>query len=235
LPFSKNALKGYAIHGSSYGLTETFTIVSMNRADVDPEIKKRTTGKALPGAIFRIVDPETGQPMKPGEEGEITVKGQTFMKGYYKRLPEEYLDQDGFFHTKDGGYFDHEGYLHWKGRLSNMIKTGGANVSPLEIDMAAAEMPELRVSMAVGVPHATFGEVVVLCAVKTEGSSVDAEQVRQFLRGKLSAYKVPKVVLFFEPSELSFTGTAKLQAGPLREKALARLQRESVEIDGHTY
>jgi len=225
----------YGIHGSAYGLTETFTIASMTPADADPELRKQTSGRPMPGTLFRIVDPESGALLPQGQEGEIALKGQTFMRGYYKKLPEEFLDADGYFHTQDGGYFDEDGYLHWHGRISNMIKTGGANVSPIEIEEVACEMPELRLAHALGMPHPSLGDAIVLCAVKARGAEVDEAGVRAFLTERLARYKLPKCVLFFEPEQLSFTGTSKVQMAPLREAAQRRLAEERVEIDGHRY
>ena len=225
----------YGVHGSAYGLTETFTIASMTKADADASIREKTTGLPLYGNIFRIVDPDSGERLPQGKEGEITLKGLSFMRGYYKRLPEDYLDDDGFFHTQDGGFIDDDGYLHWTGRISSMIKTGGANVSPLEIENAAGKMPELRVGLPVGISHPIMGQVIVLCALKTAGADTDEARVRAFLKQHLAAYKLPKCVLFFKEDELSFTGSAKIQVGPLREAAIARLKSENITIDDHNY
>ena len=221
--------------GASYGLSETFTIASMIPVDAPAERRRATSGRPLPGMRIRIVEPRSGAPLPPGEEGEIAVKGATFMRGYYKVLPERYLDEDGFFHTQDGGSLDEQGYLHWSGRISNLIKTGGANVSPLEIEQALSGFEELRLALPVGVPHPTLGEAVVLCAVAADGADTDEARVRSFLRGRLAAYKVPRRVLFFRADELSYTGNQKIQVGPLREAALARLAAERAEIDGHRY
>jgi fatty-acyl-CoA synthase len=220
---------------ASYGLSETFTICSALPASTPAEVRRPTHGKPLPGMTIRIVDPETGEPLAPGESGEIAVKGRTFMRGYYKVDPEEYLDDNGFFRTRDAGSIDEAGYLHWTGRLSNLIKTGGANVSPLEIEARALEFPGLHVSAAVGVPHPTLGEAVVLCAVPAEGRELDADALRAFLKEKLSAYKVPRAVLLFAESEVEYTGNQKLQPAKLREKALERLAADHAEIAGHVY
>ena len=220
----------------SYGLSETFTLASSLPASTPAQRRIQTSGLPLPGMTLRIVDPATGaQVSGPGESGEIAVKGLTLMKGYAKVEPELYLDHDGFFRTQDGGSFDEEGYLHWTGRLSNLIKTGGANVSPLEIETAAATLDSLGVAAAVGVPHPVLGEVIVLCAVLAAGGEADETEIRASLREKLAAYKVPRRILFFETGELSFTANQKLQVGPLRELALARLQAEGAEIDGVRY
>ena len=221
--------------GASYGLSETFTIASMLPADTPAAIRRETSGKALPGTSIRIVDPETGAPLAVGQEGEIAVKGVTFMRGYHKVLPEHYLDEAGYFRTQDGGSLDAEGYLHWSGRLSNLIKTGGANVSPVEIEEAVAGFPGIRVAISVGVGHPTLGEVVILCVVCEPGATVEEAEIRSDLRSKLAVYKVPKRVLFFRSEELSFTGNQKIQVGPLREAAQKRLEAETAVIDGYRY
>jgi acyl-CoA synthetase (AMP-forming)/AMP-acid ligase II len=221
--------------GATYGLSETFTIASGIPADSPVELRKTTHGRSLPGMTFRIVDPHTDESLPAGEEGEIAVKGATLMRGYYKVLPESYLDGDGFFRTQDGGSLDAEGYLHWSGRLSNIIKTGGANVSPVEIEEALGKHPGVKVGIAVGIDHPTLGEAIVLCVVPAEGASVDEDEIRGFLRQRLAAYKVPKRVLAFRAEEISYTGNQKVQVAPLREAAVARLAELELEIDGHRY
>ncbi len=221
--------------GASYGLSETFTLASAIPADAPLSLRKACSGRPLPGTEVRIVDPESGEVLPAGREGEIAVKGATLMRGYYKVLPERYLDPDGFFRTQDGGSLDAEGYLHWTGRLSNLIKTGGANVSPVEIQERLESHPSLKVGIPVGIEHPTLGEVIVLCAVPVEGAEPDEEEIRQWLRARLAAYKVPRRVLFFRADELSYTSNQKVQTGPLREIALRRLQAEGAEIDGHVY
>lgn len=220
---------------SSYGLSETFTLASALPADTPAQQRRGVHGVPLPGMALRIVDPASGAPLHAGESGEIAVKGVTFMRGYYKVAPEETVDENGFFRTQDGGSLDAEGRLHWTGRLSNLIKTGGANVSPLEIEACALAHPGVHVSAALGIPHPTLGEAVVLVAVPTEGHSLDADALRAYLREKLSAYKVPRHVLVFDESEVTYTGTQKLQTGSLVGKALARLEADGAEIAGHCY
>ena len=221
--------------GASYGLSETFTIASMLPADAPLALRKATHGRALPGIELRIVDPGSGTLLPAGQPGEIAVRGVTRMRGYHKRLPEQAFDADGWLRTQDGGWLDAEGWLHWTGRLSGLIKTGGANVSPVEIERALARHPDLLIAVPVGVAHPTLGEVVVLCAVAVEGRCVDEEEVRRFLRERLASYKVPRRVLVFEASELAFTGNQKLQVEPLRQLALARLAAEGAEIEGYRY
>jgi fatty-acyl-CoA synthase len=227
----------------SYGLSETFTLAAALPASASAELRRTTSGVPLPGMQLRILDPDTGAVLEDQtQSGEVAVKGLTLMRGYYKVEPALYFDSDGYFHTQDGGSFDEDGYLHWTGRLGNLIKTGGANVSPLEIEAALPKDPAIRVGLAVGVPHPVLGEAIVLCAVRAAGAAlvgaaalVKEQEIRAVLRERLAAYKVPRRVLFFDADELEFTGNQKVQVGPLRESALHWLQLERAEIAGVRY
>ncbi len=210
---------------AAYGLTETFTIISSMPADTPAALREGHEGMILPGNVVRIVDPETGREQEAGSPGEIRVKGPTLMRGYVKVAPEDVFDEDGFFATGDAGFVDAEGRLHWVGRSSDMIKTGGANVSPVEIDNELLRHPGLHSAVAVGVAHPTLGEIVVVCAVAQPGAHLDEDGVREFLRGKLASYKLPRRVLFFDEEELTLTGNAKIRADELRKLATERLAR----------
>ncbi len=220
---------------SGYGLSETFTLVAALPATAPAELRTGTAGRPLPGMRVRSVDPETGELRPDPEPGEIAVQGLTLMKGYHKVDPELVFDEAGFFRTQDGGWLDAEGYLHWEGRLSNLIKTGGANVSPLEIDEAMVQYPGVAMAQAVGVPHPTLGEIVVLCAVAAGSDLPKEDAIRDFLRERLAAYKVPRCVLFFAREDLALTGSQKVQVGPLREAAKGRLASLGLEVEGYRY
>jgi fatty-acyl-CoA synthase len=221
--------------GASYGLSETFTIASALWADAPAAERRASNGRALPGMEIRIVDPITGARCATGAPGEIAVRGATLMRGYHKVPPEQVFDAEGWFRTQDGGHLDADGCLHWSGRLSNLIKTGGANVSPVEIQELLEGHPQLRLGIPVGAPHPTLGEALVLCAVPVEGESPKEEEIRAWLAQRLAAYKVPRRVLFFRPAELAYTANQKVQEGPLRAAALARLCAEGAVIDGYRY
>lgn len=221
--------------GASYGLSETFTLASALPADAPAALRHACNGVPLPGNRLRIVDPESGEPLPPGAQGEIALKGPTLMRGYYKVPREQVFDADGFFRSQDGGSLDAEGRLHWTGRLSNLIKTGGANVSPVEIQELLEGHPGLKLGIPVGIEHPTLGEALVLCAVPVEGADVDEASLRAWLRERLAAYKVPRRVLFFRSDELAYTANQKVQVEPLRESALRRLAAEGAEIEGHRY
>ncbi len=208
---------------AAYGNSETLTLSSVHPSGTDPAFIDGTHGCPLPGNTFRIVDPMTGVVLPRGEAGEIAVKGPTLMVGYLRVPLDEVLDDEGFFRTGDGGFFDEQDRLHWHGRLNDIIKTGGANVSPLEIDAVLREYPGVKVAATVGVPHDTMGEIVVACVVPEEGVTLEEKAVRSFVSERLSSYKVPKHVLFVEESELELTSSNKVKTAPLRELASRRL------------
>ena len=209
--------------GHAYGNTETFTITTGYPANTPPEVHAESFGVALPGVTLKITDPLTGGLVPRGEAGEISVKGPTLMLGYIGTPLDETLDSEGFFPTGDGGHLDDAGRLYWQGRLTDIIKTGGANVSPREVDDALIAYSGVKVTQTVGVPHQTLGEVVVSCVVPHHDVILDAEQLLAFLRQRLASYKVPRHVLFFGEDEVALTGNAKIKAGELRELAAKRL------------
>ncbi len=209
--------------GHAYGNTETFTITTGYPANTPPEVHADSFGVALPGVTLKIADPLTGDIVPRGEPGEIRVKGPTLMLGYIGIPLDETLDSEGFFPTGDGGYLDDTGRLYWQGRLTDIIKTGGANVSPREVDEALMEHSGVKVAQTVGIPHETLGEVVVSCVVPHDDAALDTGQLRAFLRERLASYKVPRHVLFFREDEVALTGNAKIKAGELRELAAKRL------------
>jgi fatty-acyl-CoA synthase len=213
-----------------YGVTETFTIVAACHASWPPEVSDESHGEVLPGNTLKIVDPATGNVVRRGERGEIAVKGPTSMLGYVGVASDETLDDEGFFHTGDGGFLDPSGRLHWEGRLTDIIKTGGANVSPLEVDAALRAYPGIKIAQTVGVPDETLGEMVVACAVPCEGAALDERAIREFLRERLASYKVPRRVLFFREEELALTGSAKVKSGALRELAAARMRQPAERL-----
>jgi fatty-acyl-CoA synthase len=208
---------------SAYGSTETFTLVTVHPSGTPAEVAADNHGVPLPGNTIRIIDPLSGRVLPRNESGEIAVKGPTLMLGYLRVPAEDVFDAEGFFWTGDGGFVDSEGRLHWQGRLNDIIKTGGANVSPPEIDLVLADCPGVKIAATVGVPHDTLGEMVVACIVPEPGARLDEEGVRAFVAKRLSSYKVPRRVLFMQESDLALTGSNKVKLAPLRELAARRL------------
>jgi fatty-acyl-CoA synthase len=207
----------------AYGNTETFTIVTAFVHGTPLEVAGETHGEPLPGNTVKVVDPLTGVIQPRNQPGEIAVKGPTLMMGYVGIPVNETLDATGFLATGDGGYIDERGRLVWQGRLSDIIKTGGANVSPVEVDMELRTLQGVKRSLTIGVPHETLGELVVACIVPEEGASLTEAGVRELLKERLASYKVPRRVLFLSEADLSETGSAKVKTGALRELAAKRL------------
>jgi acyl-CoA synthetase (AMP-forming)/AMP-acid ligase II len=166
----------------------------------------------------------SGDVVPIGARGEIAVKGPTLMLGYLGIPSDQTLDENGYFRTGDGGYLDAAGRLFWEGRLNDIIKTGGANVSPAEIDDVIRECAGVKVVQTVGVPHDTLGEIVVTCIVPHAGAALDEAQVRAFAREKLASYKTPRRVLFFAEADLQLTGSNKVKTSDLRALAAKRLE-----------
>jgi fatty-acyl-CoA synthase len=210
-----------------YGNTETFTITAAYPSDTALQIADGSHGEALPGNTLKVVDPVTNAVLPRGQEGELAVKGPTLMLGYLGVPLSESLDEQGFFHTGDAGVIDERGRVHYNGRLSDIIKTGGANVSPLEVDDALLGCPGVKFAKTVGVPHETLGEMVVSCVVATEGAAVDEAAVRGFLKERLATYKVPRRVFTVTEEEVSLTGSAKIKASALRELVVKRMSAEA--------
>ena len=210
-----------------YGNTETFTISTAYPANTTRETAHNSHGVPLPGNSIKIVDPLSGRVVAVGARGEIAVKGPTLMLGYLGVPLDETFDDEGYFRTGDGGYLDEAGRLYWEGRLNDIIKTGGANVSPVEIDEVVRELPGVKVAQTVGVPHDTLGEIVVTCIIAHEGVKLTEDEVRDFIRNKLASYKVPRRVIFPSAADLKLTGTAKVKTADLRKLAAQMLETEA--------
>lgn len=205
-----------------YGMSETATCVACARWDDDEPIRVGTFGRPLEGMTVRIVDPESRQPLPPGETGEILVKGPTLMEGYYKVPREQTFDAEGFFKTGDLGFLDDAGCLHFATRLKDVIKTAGVNVAAVEVEEALQRHPAVKSAHVVGVPHDVRGENVAAFVVLQPDSSVDPDVLREFCRTSLASYKVPRHVFIITEAELPRTGSGKIEKPTLRQLATRR-------------
>lgn len=221
------SIKSDWVEPTGYGNTETFTLITAYPGGRRDETVKVGNGIPTPGSTIKIVDPLTGETVRLGERGEIAVKGPTLMLGYLGIPLDETLDADGFLPTGDGGYLDEAGNLFWEGRLNDIIKTGGANVSPVEVDSTISQCAGVKASQTVGVPDDLLGELVVACVVPHAGATLDEETVKRFARQTLASYKAPRRVLFFAEEELNLTGSAKIKAADMRKLAMDRLAKEN--------
>lgn len=216
------------LRANSLGMTETCGPHTFDRMEGDlPEKLRGSFGRSVPGTQHKVVDPETGQTLGPGEFGEICVRGYSVMQGLYKVEREDAFDADGYYHTGDAGWFDAEGHLFFKGRLGEMIKTGGANVAPRELELLMAAMPEVLSAHAVGIPHPERGENVAVAVVLREGASLEAATLVARLKGELSAYKLPRHVFFVTSADVPMTDSGKLDRRRLRDALAKRTQDAS--------
>jgi acyl-CoA synthetase (AMP-forming)/AMP-acid ligase II len=199
------------LRSNALGMTETCGVHCMANMDVDlPERFAGVFGKPMPGIDHQIVDPESGERLPPGETGEICVRGPSVMQGICKSEREESFDREGFFHTGDLGHFDGEGWLHFSGRSSDVIKTGGANVSAREVELLLAEDPAVKAAYVVGLPDEERGAIVAAAVVAEEHSRISPEALQQRVRQSLAAYKVPKFVTIIGADEVPLKDTGKI-------------------------
>lgn len=211
---------------AAFGNTETFTLFTAYPANTPDEVTAGSVGVPCHGVTVKIIDPLSSETVPLGQRGEICVKGPTLMLGYIGIPLTDTLDAEGFLRTGDGGHVDAQGRMFWHGRLNDIIKTGGANVSPVEVDTLLRTMPQVKISQTVGVPHDTLGELVVSCIVPHDNAGLDEASVKAFAKEKLASFKVPRAVLFFAEDELATTGTNKIKTADLRKLAAAKLELE---------
>ncbi len=214
----------------SLGMTETCGPHTYEDMEVDlPQKQRGAFGRALPGLVHKVVDPATGAALPPGAPGELCVRGYSLMQGLYKREREETFDADGYYHTGDAGHLDAEGWLFFQGRLGEMIKTGGANVTPREVELALEALEEVKEAYVVGLPDPDRGELVAAAIVLHPGRSLPPEELRARLRRELAAYKLPRHVFPAPSGTLPFTDSGKIDRRRLADLLAARL-RESQEL-----
>lgn len=191
-----------------YGLSETCAFFAAHCSSDPKQQLRESIGRLLPGNVLRVVDPASGQTLGPGGEGELLIKGPTLMERYIGKTRAECLDEDGFFHTGDIGSFDASGFLHWTGRATEMIKSGGANISPAEIEVQLRACPPVKLSRVVGIPDDRLEQIAVLCVELKEGASATGDEIGSFLRERVASYKVPKEILFFGEGEIPMTASS---------------------------
>ncbi|MCM2129764.1 malonate--CoA ligase [Larsenimonas rhizosphaerae] len=197
-----------------YGMTET----NMNTSNpYEGERRPGTVGFALPGSEVRVVDRDSGAELPAGQNGLVEVRGPNVFQGYW-RMPEKTREEfraDGFFITGDLGMLDDDGYLHIVGRDKDLVISGGYNVYPKEIEQFIDELPGVRESAVIGVPHPDLGEGVAAAVVLNEGAEVTQEDITSALAPHLARYKQPRRVVFVDALPRNVMG--KVQKNLLRE------------------
>ncbi len=210
----------------AYGLTEASPVFTQTSVDDTIERRVSTVGTKLPGIEVKIIDPETGEEVPTGEQGEICCRGYNVMKGYYK-MPDattKTIDSKGWLHTGDLATVDEHGYYRITGRIKDMIIRGGENIYPREIEEFLYTIPGVSDVQVVGVPDEKYGEVVGAFIILKKGTDLTEADVRDYSHQKMARYKAPKYVFFVD--DFPLTASGKIRKFKLRETA-AELIKEN--------
>lgn len=191
----------YVLEG--YGLSETSPVASFNHPG---DTRANSIGKPIAGVAMKVVD-EAGNELPTGEVGEIVIQGHNVMKGYWKR-PEATAEaiRDGWFHTGDMGRVDEDGFFSIVDRKKELIIRGGFNVYPREIEEVLYEHPAVFEAAVIGVPHPTHGEEVAAAVALKPGSTTTAEEIRDYVKARVAAYKYPRHVWLVDALPKGATG-----------------------------
>ena len=219
---------------TSLGMTESHGPHSIEPLHVElPEGKEDSFGRAVPGIERLVVDPDTGDELPTGESGEIWIRGYSLMLGLLDRDPAEVFEPDGWYRTGDTGRLDADGHLYFEGRLGTVIKAGGTNVAPREVELAIELQPDVMHAFVVGVPAADGrGEAVAAAVVARPGAGIDPEDLRARLRTEMASYKVPRhVAVFAEQRDLPWLESGKIDLQALRRLLADRFNPLPVEPD----
>jgi fatty-acyl-CoA synthase len=212
---------------SAFGMTEICTHLAVAGPDASEETRLTTAGHVQPELEARIVDPETGADLPPNETGALLYRGPCLFEGYYKEpeLTAEAIDADGWFHSGDLGRLDEQGRFTFRGRLKDMLKVGGENVSPLEVEGYLAGHDAVNIVQVVAAPDARYAEVPAAFVELRPGASLTEEELIEFCVGSIATFKVPRYVRFVE--EWPMSGT-KIQKFVLRERIAEELRERGI-------
>jgi fatty-acyl-CoA synthase len=215
---------------SVYGLTESSPGMSQTRIDDPDEVRYTTVGRDYEFVDVKVLDPETNKEVPVGTQGEMCCKGFNVMKGYYKNptATAEVIDENGYLHSGDLGIMDESGNYRITGRIKDMIIRGGENIYPREIEEFLYHLPGVRDVQVAGVPSKKYGEEVGAFIILDEGAKLTEEEVRDWCRGKIARYKIPKYVFFVK--EYPLTGSGKIQKFKLRELSLKLCEEKGIEV-----
>jgi acyl-CoA synthetase (AMP-forming)/AMP-acid ligase II len=193
-------------------MSESFAIHSAEPIDQPlPDDKIGASGRAVNGIERRVVDPDSGREVAPGEVGELQLRGGALMTGFYGVPRDQVFTPDGFYPTNDLVRIDEDGYAFFVGRTGDMIKTNSANVSRLEVEAAMNGLPEVELSLVTGLPDGELGELVAAAVVPAAGESPTEETLQQALRKQLSSFKIPRHIVFVNHGDVPRTTTGKVQ------------------------
>jgi fatty-acyl-CoA synthase len=209
--------------GICYGMTETSPVSTQTAVD-DP-ISKRvgTVGRVGPHLEVKVIDPDGGATVPLGEPGELCTRGYSVMLGYWEDAERtaEAIDAHRWMHTGDLATMDDDGYVNIVGRIKDLVIRGGENVYPREVEEFLYTHPQVADVQVIGVPDARYGEELMAWVVAREGASPQPEEIREFCRGRIAHYKIPRYVKVVDGFPMTVTG--KVQKFRMREQAIEEL------------
>ncbi len=204
-----------------YGMTETSPVSTQTRADDSLDRRVSTVGRVGPHLEVKVIDPETGRTVPRGTPGELCTRGYSVMLGYWEQPDKtaEAVDAAHWMHTGDLAVMDAEGYLAITGRIKDMVIRGGENIYPREIEEFLYTHPDILDAQVIGVPDAKYGEeLMVWVRLRPGAEALTAESLREFCRGQLAHYKIPRYVHIVD--EFPMTVTGKVRKVEMRERAV---------------
>ena len=223
IPIAKKARQTFGHLMTGFGMSEVGIGVTFSFLDSTDEQCVEANGYPGAGYEVRIVDPETGADQPVSVPGEILVRGYIVMQGYYKK-PEETaraIDKDGWFHTGDMGLMRPDGHMRFLGRYKDMLKIGGENVDPIEVEALLMSHAAINLAAVVGLPDARLSEVAVAFVKLESEQKLTEREVIEHCRGRVASFKIPRHVVFVD--EFPMTSSGKIQKVTLRERARANL------------
>lgn len=210
----------------AYGMTETSPVSCQSSTDTPLEKRVSTVGTVQPHLEIKIVDPDTGDVVPRGARGEFCTKGYSVMHGYWgdEEKTREAIDADGWMHTGDLATMDAEGYVNIVGRIKDMVIRGGENIYPREIEEFLYRMPQVQDVQVVGIPDKRYGEELCAWIIAKPGATLTEDAVRDFCKGQIAHYKVPRHIRFV--TEFPMTVTGKIQKFKIRDAMKEQLGLE---------
>jgi fatty-acyl-CoA synthase len=209
-----------------YGMTETSPVSCQSSVNDPVDRRVSTVGRVQPHQEVKIVN-DNGRIVRRGEAGEFLTRGYSVMRGYWgdEAKTREAIDAAGWMHSGDLATLDAQGYCNIVGRLKDMVIRGGENVYPREIEEFLYQNPKILDVQCVGVPDAKFGEELCACIILRPGVQASAEEIREFCRGRIAHYKVPRYVSFVAAFPMTITG--KIRKSVLREQMAEAFSQEA--------
>jgi fatty-acyl-CoA synthase len=207
----------------AFGQTETSPVSTFVRVDDTLEHRCGTVGQVMPHTEIKIVDAATGQIVPRGTPGEFCARGYLVMRGYWNdgERTAESIDDSGWMHSGDLATLDDDGYVRIVGRIKDMVIRGGENIYPREVEEFLYTHPEIADVQVIGVPDERYGEELMAWVIRRPGGALTGEALRDFCRGQIAHFKIPRYVKFVDAFPMTVTG--KVQKFKMRESAIEEL------------